>query len=449
MFQFRSSEGKSIESALRFRLLLSLLIVLVITLLLISTLSQNLTRNYVLSRLEHDAESFIAALELGPDDTLILNEGRIPDIYRRAFSGHYYQITLPEENRIRSRSLWDIELPDQLLTKAVLAPDELIDEQLLLTYRTEVKRHNQLISVWVAEDIHPLAHDTRLFNLSVMSFLLIAFTLLWWLQGHSIRRSFRFFEQLRQRVRALHQGGEENASFASPREIQPLSDEINRLLDQLGQRTERSRTALGNFAHELKRPLQQLQIQKRELPTDQQEKMTDALNQIQYLLDRELKRARIAGRCLPGQMFYPLEDLPPLIQVMQRIYPAISIQSAFPSELTAQDGIRIDRDDTLELLGNVLDNAAKYARSDVTLTLEFLQDSQRSGIVFIIEDNGAGVSPEEQQQLTKRGTKLDESVSGHGLGLSICQSICQSYQGELSFDQSDLGGLKVSATLYY
>ncbi|MFG1490270.1 hypothetical protein ABMA58_13555, partial [Oceanospirillum sp. HFRX-1_2] len=110
--RFRNRQT-SIESTLRFRLLLSLVIVLTITLVLINMLSRELTRNYVLSRLEHDAESLIAALEPDTSGKLVLEELRIPDIYRRAFSGHYYQITLPDQV-LRSRSLWDLELPPQL-----------------------------------------------------------------------------------------------------------------------------------------------------------------------------------------------------------------------------------------------------------------------------------------------------------------------------------------------
>lgn len=445
MLGFRKRQS-SIEGALRFRLLLSLLIVLGITLVLINVFSRELTRNYVLSRLEHDAESLIAALEPDTSGKLVLEGLRIPDIYRRAFSGHYYQITLPDQV-LRSRSLWDLELPSQLLNKTLVPPDTLIEDQLLLTLKMDIRLNGQAVSVWIAEDIHPLAHDTRRFNLSVMLFLLIAFALLWWLQGRSLRQSFRFFEQLRQRVQSLHQGNTESTGFNPPREIKPLSDEINRLVDQLGQRTERSRNALGNFAHELKRPLQQLNIQKKELTEEQQLKMTEALNQIQYLLDRELKRARIAGRCLPGQTFFPLDDLPPLIEVLKRIYPDINFTCDIPASHKLADGINIDRDDLLELLGNLLDNAAKYAVGQVKLALKYQPDNSQADVILIIEDDGSGVSEESRKQLTERGNKLDESIAGHGLGLSICRSICQSYQGELKFNHSALGGLKATALL--
>lgn len=436
----------SIEGGLRFRLLLSLLVVLGITLLLINIFTKELTRNYVLSRLEHDAESLIAALEPDENGQLVLDPLRIADIYRRAFSGHYYQIKLPNQ-LLRSRSLWDLELPDELLEQRIIPGQKLVDDQVLLSLKMNVRVHGKEVALWIAEDIHPLAHDIRRFNLSVMLFLLIAFTLLWWLQGRSLRQSFSIFEQLRQRVQLLHQGSSDGDRFNPPREIQPLSDEINRLVDQLGQRTERSRNALGNFAHELKRPLQQLNLQKKELSAEQQQRMSETLNQIQYLLDRELKRARIAGRCLPGQAFFPQEDLPPLLEVLKRIYPDIRFLSKMPDGEKMADGVNIDRDDLLELLGNLLDNAAKYAKTTVSLVLEYQPGDGQSDIVFTIEDDGQGVSDDAQRQLTERGNRLDESVEGHGLGLSICQSICDSYQGRMDFSHSSLGGLRVTARL--
>jgi len=471
----KKTNNTSIERQLHFRLLLVLIAVLMITLLLTNTLSREFSHNYVLHRLENEAENLISALELKepslPDvtitgttkPTLELELDSISDLYQRAFSGHYYLIKTPDAI-IRSRSLWDINLPRKLLSKRITSPINIIKGQLLLTYSTKVTLHNQTVRIWVAEDIHPLAHNIKRFNLSIISFLTISFMALWWLQHRTLRNSFRFFEQLRQRVVSLHQGSGQETGFQPPKEIKPLSDEINRLVDQLGQRTERSRSALGNFAHELKRPLQQLRLQQKTLPPEEQEVMAQALDQIQYLLERELKRARIAGRCLPGQSFHPTEDITPLLQVMERIYPAISFKQQISIESSSyesssyenntfkknphkKDALGIDRDDALELIGNLLDNAAKYASKHVYFTLIAETpdpESNRQKVAFHIEDDGSGVSQDLLDQLTLRGTKLDEASAGHGLGLSICKSICDSYQGELNFSQSELGGLKVS-----
>lgn len=441
----------SIERQLRGRLLLALLLVLMLMLLLINTLSQHLLQSYVLNRLAHDAEGLIAALEPANPPSkparLHLETKRLPDLYQRAFSGHYYQIELPDRT-LRSRSLWDLELPHPLPEQEGVLPQLQIQDQQLLGYSIRVQIHRQPVHIWVAEDIRPLEDQNRRFILSIIGFLLVAFALLWWLQGRTLRRSFRVFEQLRRRVQSLHQGEDSDSTFSPPQEIQPLSDEINRLLVQLGQRTERSRSALGNFAHELKRPLQQLRMQQEQLPEHQQQPLARSLDQIQYLLERELKRARIAGRCLPGQALQPDQDLPPLLQVMRRIYPDTDFCSQLDSSLQQGQPVTVDRDDALELLGNLLDNAAKFSRSRVILRLSLRTSAEGESLLSVcVEDDGPGVDAEALRQLTLRGTRLDESVAGHGLGLSICKSICDSYDGQLHFARSDAGGLKVTADL--
>ncbi|OPX55059.1 Signal transduction histidine kinase [Oceanospirillum multiglobuliferum] len=433
-------KAPSIERQLRNRLLLALLLVLVLCALLIQGLSRELTYNYVKSRLQHDAESLIAALVLKPGQAVQLQENRIPDVYRRAFSGHYYRIKVGDQ-LIESRSLWDLNLPITLYDKQTLSPHEHgVDNQLWLSLTTSITKQNQPVDIWLAEDVQPLEHDRKLFSFLILLLLFISFAALWWLQGRGLRQSFKIFEQLRLQVQSLHQGDNSLIQLTPPQEVAPLSDEIGRLITQLSQRTERSRSALGNFAHELKRPLQQLHLQLDDLPDGQKMQMTETLAQIQYLLERELKRARIAGRCLPGKAFQPEEDLQPLLKVMQRIYPHIQFDLSL-SGLEANAFVPIDRDDLLELLGNLIDNAAKFAHQKVQVQVE----KHHQQICFTIQDDGAGVDDSALIQLTERGTRLDESVKGHGLGLSICKSIIESYQGRLAFESNREKGLTVIA----
>lgn len=429
----------SIERQLRGRLFLSLLLVFALCALLIQSLSRELTYNYVKSRLQHDAESLIAALVIQSDGRVQLQENRIPDLYRRTFSGHYYRVSVGEQV-IESRSLWDLNLEQALFDQAILTHHEHgIDHQLWLSLKVGVIKQGRSIELWLAEDVQPLEHDRSLFSGLILLFLCIGFSVLWWLQGRGLRQSFKVFEQLRQQVKRLRQGDNSLIQLTPPQEVAPLSDEIGRLITQLSQRTERSRSALGNFSHELKRPLQQLHLQLDGLPDGQKMQMTETLAQIQYLLERELKRARIAGRCLPGKAFQ-LEDLSPLLQVMQRIYPHLTFDLSQSGE-TVGESIPIDRDDLLELLGNLLDNAAKFARKSVRLVIE----KQAQQISFTVIDDGVGVDEEELSRLIERGVRLDESVQGHGLGLSICQSIMESYQGQLLFDAEKEAGLAVTA----
>jgi signal transduction histidine kinase len=129
-----------------------------------------------------------------------------------------------------------------------------------------------------------------------------------------------------------------------------------------------------------------------------------------------------------------------MIDVLQKIYPGIVIEVVFQNDTGTLD---LDRADMLELTGNLLDNACKFAGDRVKLTLGSIDD--RLDLVF--EDDGAGLVPEQIQQLNRRGIRLDETVAGHGLGLGICRDILGYYHGSLSFTRSDLGGLRVSVSI--
>src|SRR5690606_4797608 len=149
------------------------------------------------------------------------------------------------------------------------------------------------------------------------------------------------------------------------------------------QKVSRSRNALGNLAHEMKRPLQQLRLLGNDLPTDNSRELHQTLNHITQLVERELKRARIVGVSSPGRQTVIREELPVLVELLQKIYPDCTLRTDYPADLVLPQ----DRDDMLELLGNLLDNACKYGNGIVMLTLAELPDRWR----IQVEDNGPGI----------------------------------------------------------
>ncbi|NNF97068.1 MAG: hypothetical protein HKM94_09095 [Halobacteria archaeon] len=163
---------------------------------------------------------------------------------------------------------------------------------------------------------------------------------------------------------------------------------------------------------------------------------------MQQLIERELRRARIAGEGPTGSHFIAENEIAPLIDTLQSIYhqKRLSIETHFPKNLL----IPVDREDALELLGVLMDNACKWANKSVCLTIR--TDNK---ITIIVEDDGSGVSDALVTQLTQRGKRLDESVTGYGLGLSIAQDITEQYHGSLDLGRSEkLGGFCVTATLH-
>jgi signal transduction histidine kinase len=163
--------------------------------------------------------------------------------------------------------------------------------------------------------------------------------------------------------------------------------------------------------------------------------------QLQQLIERELTRARLAGHGIPGQHLNASEELNALIESLSVIYQHKQLDIQFRLELT-QD-LTMDREDFLELMGNLLDNACKWATHRVELLISDYDDLQ-----IKVEDDGPGCAEHELEKLTQRGLRIDEETSGHGLGLAIVQDIIDSYQGNIHFDHSpSLGGLRVKIKL--
>ena len=192
----------------------------------------------------------------------------------------------------------------------------------------------------------------------------------------------------------------------------------------------------------MKRPLQGLQSYLESLPPEQRAQGSKVLSNLHHIIERELKRTKIVGLSMPGRFTVLDDDLAPLIQVMLRIYPQQIIQSHYDNGLI----MPFDRDDLLELLGNLLDNACKHASKNIEIQIK-QQSIPKAGYLIEVSDDGEGVSDAALSMIINRGVRLDESIQGHGLGLSICKDIVDSYQGELNFSHAKQGGLTVSVFL--
>ena len=223
----------------------------------------------------------------------------------------------------------------------------------------------------------------------------------------------------------------DNSKINPPSEIMPLIDEIERLVHQLRSRIERTRHSISNLAHELKRPIQLLTIQQ-----EQHAQLTEPLNQIRSIVDRELRRARISGSASSSVDFNPVDEIKDLAAIMNNIYPQVSID-IMPGSM--EHSVKLDRDDMLELIGNVLDNSCKYARASVTVRV----DIDDEYLTMIFEDDGDGLEQSQIERISQRGVRLDESRDGHGIGLGLCQDIVNSYQGGMEFSRAEPGGLRV------
>lgn len=440
----------SLERGLRFRLLLVLVLVMGGVLVFVDVAVGRLTRDFVLTRLQHDAESLVAAVDVATNGDWRVDDSLLPRVYQRAHSGHYYTLAGPDRVE-RSRSLWDLTFESGRLAPGATRVDirRELSDQTWLTWQLGFEKSGQALSLWIAEDLAPLRAEQRRFEGVLLILVLIAVGILVGMQGRVLRRGFARLEPLRRELEAHRLGGQSQIPDSLPEEVAPLVDALLSVLERSSQQIKRSRTSLGNLTHELKRPLQQLHaLAERQTVREDRDALMRVCHRLHDRIDRELRRARIAGAPSPGHRFNPGAELPYLIDMMARLHRhAPSIELDLPEVET----LPFDRDDVLELLGNLLDNACRHARSRVRLSLRL--DATEAGAEawrWEVDDDGVGVDEADRRRLAERGVRLDESdraAGGHGLGLSICQAVVDSYQGDMTFDRSELGGLRVRVVL--
>ncbi|MCG6869036.1 MAG: sensor histidine kinase [Gammaproteobacteria bacterium] len=433
----------SLQTRLGVWLIISVVVLFGLHWLVTSRAPRNLTEEYVLSRLEHDGDSLLSGLRFDGDGRPILMPGHSAPVYDKPCSGHYYLIEA-ENHRARSPSLADEDLnlagrPTGLVsTWRLTGPGG----QPLLAWSAEFARQGRPVRITVAEDMTALQQHINQFRLRFTLVTLCLLAVLVIAQRFIIRVSLRPLEQLRDDCQRLDRGEVDTLTTNVPREILPLVEEINHLLGVMRQRMQRHRNALGNLAHALKTPLtllsQTLSRLDPQVGVETATAMRDAIGKIRTIAERELKHARLAGTSVSAsQRFDVARELPGLIDVLKKIY--VEKRLAYEVSLPDTSSLSGDREDLLELFGNLLDNASKWAGSVVRITV-----AAGDGLTLRVEDDGPGVDEAEIERLLGRGERNDESSPGHGLGLAIVEDIVTQYGGELTLGRSeDLGGFRV------
>nr|WP_254797356.1 sensor histidine kinase [Pseudomonas aromaticivorans] len=399
-------------------------------------LFDNGLRRYHESNLQDEAETLLTALARG-EQGVELDERRLHPAYQRAFSGRYFRIDFADEVW-RSRSLWDSELPRP--ARKGLAPELVagVAGQQLLLYRGDYRRFGQRLSISVAQDYTPVLTSLariRWLGLGLGAGGLLLVLLLQWL---TVRRALAPLERVRRQIAELQAGRLGELDSRVPSELEPLVGQINHLLKHTEDTLKRSRHALGNLGHALKTPLAVLvSVANREELRGHpalRATLAEQLAQIEQRLARELGRARLAGEALPGAHFDCSVELPALCATLEQIHPHVDIGWQAPAALR----LPWDREDLLEALGNLLDNACKWADSTVKVSVG--EDGE--GYWLCVEDDGPGIEPVQRESAVARGNRLDEQVAGHGLGLAIVRDIAQACGGSLVLeDSAELGGL--------
>jgi signal transduction histidine kinase len=241
-------------------------------------------------------------------------------------------------------------------------------------------------------------------------------------------------------VEQVREGESEAVSGTFPREIAPLAVEVNELLRSNAQIVERARNQVGNLAHGLKTPLAVLRNESAgdrsalsKVVQTESEKMTN-------LVSTYLDRARLAARTsLVGKKADPTIVMLRLVRVMKKLNPTREIDFRRPD--ASLPWFRGEEGDLEEMAGNLLDNACKWSKSQVAVSMVAERSPDAVTLLIRIEDDGPGVTEQEAQKVLRRGVRLDEKTPGSGLGLDIVKELVDVYGGSLQLKRSALGGL--------
>jgi signal transduction histidine kinase len=382
-------------------------------------------------------------------------------MFELPLSGWYWQVTqtdrTPPEVRT-SRSLWDAKLPDLddsdvsenplgIRQGYVQGPEE---QKLRLLERLIDLGDDGRFTVKVAGDALEIDDEVRSFNRAlILTFAILSAGLLLTTM-FQVRFGLAPLARISQALAAIRSGTAERLEGEFPVEIGPLARETNALIESNREVVDRARTHVGNLAHALKTPLSVIVNEATARGDDPLAvKVREQAGVMSEQITRHLERARIAAR---ATMIGTATEVPPVVtalaRTMEKIYRDRDV--AIDINAPSQARFRGERQDLEEMVGNLVDNACKWATSRVAIEVvpePAVPPTVVPRVRLIVDDDGPGLSPAERAQVAHRGERLDESKPGSGLGLSIVVELAQLYGGRLTLGTAPIGGLRAELVL--
>ncbi len=302
----------------------------------------------------------------------------------------------------------------------------------------------------IMEDAGTLPRQVRVFRQALWGYLGIAAVVLLFLQALILRWSLLPLRLVIAELKRVQRGQLARMSGHHPRELEPLTDSINALVDSERENLERQRNTMADLAHSLKTPLAVLRTR---LDSDAGEgelrdEVDTQLRRMGDLVGYQLTRAASGGHKLFAAPVAIEPHAEQIVRGLEKIYAAKGAVCEFDIDHEAR--FHGEPGDLQELLGNLLENAFKWAHSRVLLTVRNGETApnRRPGLVVAVDDDGPGIPPEKVAMVLQRGVRGDERVQGHGIGLAIVQDIVRSYRGELDVGTSpELGGSRFEVRL--
>src|SRR5262245_15106155 len=378
-------------------------------------------------------------------------------LFELPLSGWYWQVTrlnAPRPDVRASRSLWDGSLPHLEDTGIAASSDGTRkdyvggpeDQRLRLVERTIDLGEEGRYLVAVAGDPSEIDQEIRAFDKALaMTFGALTIVLLL-TTLFQVRFGLAPLKRISEALVAIRAGKAERLEGRFPDEIAPLARETNALIEANREIVERARTHVGNLAHALKTPLSVIVNEAASRADPFSVKVREQTDIMRDQVARHLERARIAAR---ATMVGSVTEVAPVVTALARTMEKIHRDRGIAIDVDAPEPTRFrgERQDLEEMVGNLVDNACKWAQSRVNL--EVMPDGSDSGSVvrLVVDDDGPGLTPQEREQVGNRGRRLDETKPGSGLGLSIVVELAQLYGGKLELGTAPIGGLRAELVL--
>jgi signal transduction histidine kinase len=266
-----------------------------------------------------------------------------------------------------------------------------------------------------------------------------------------VRKALAPFRSLRAGLSSVREGRSQRIEGDYPSEVQPLVNDLNALLDDRERAVARALTTAGDLAHGLKTPLAVLAQEAEQAGAAGHHELAATLRQLvermQRQTDYHLARARATAtaRAAPGLRCPVLPSVEALVRTMRRLHAERAL--TIDADVSPAHEIRGRREDLDEMLGNLLDNACKWARSRVAIASSLSSSDDHARLSIMVDDDGPGLDPSMRAQVLQRGVRADQQVGGSGLGLAIVSDLAELYGGSVTLETSPLGGTRARLEL--
>jgi signal transduction histidine kinase len=249
---------------------------------------------------------------------------------------------------------------------------------------------------------------------------------------------------IRQDLAAIRSGQAERLEGELPYEIRPLQQELNALIESNREIVDRARTHVGNLAHALKTPLSVIRNEARAQEGPLAAKVVEQAEIMRKQITHHLDRARVAAR---SSVIGDVTDVAGSLLALKRTLNRIYEERDLDVEVTCSDGLKFqgEKQDFEEMVGNLFDNACKWAKLQVTVEAQRKEGTAR--LTVVVDDDGPGLTEAQLARVVKRGQRLDETKPGSGLGLSIVADLAHLYKGRFELEPSPEGGLRAALEL--